>query len=422
MPGGVGGRGPTLRVYLTGSYSYMDGLVGPVTQIGSIENPTPTTPPARIPSEAVQSAFGGAGLSINRTDTRSAITLGYQATYSRAFSNSSNIYQGLNQDLNLNYERQLSRRWGFYTGHTAGTQSSVLGLVRQSEQRNLFDQSYSVANEVLDSRLNFFNSGAGTYFQMNRRITFSFDGGVFAVSRKSQALASSRGERAQGEFSYRISRAQSIGAFYSFSHFYFPRGFGETYTHSVMLALTRTFGRRWSGQLAVGPYQSESERLRSIPVDPFIAALTGQTTAISVFHGTSRGLAVSAAVSTRYRRHGFSASYRRGVDPGNGLTLSSVNDYAQTTWGYQGGRKWSLSASAYGSRLKPLLEGAERRSDFRSFGGSVNFSYRLAGPVHAVSTFAVQTVRYELLSGVTQLRRSFSVGIGYSPGEFALSR
>jgi hypothetical protein len=422
MPGSQGGHGPTARFYLTGAYSYMDGLSGPITNFNVIpNNPQVPAGSGQIPSAGVNTAFGGGGLVVTRTDSRSSLSLGYQGAYSKAFGARTTSYQGLNQDLNLNYERRLTRRWGFYTGHTAGTQSSILGLVRQTEQRNFFDQSYTAANEALDARLNYLNSGGGLFYQMNRRVTFSMDGGVFAVSRRSQALVSSRGERAQGEVAYRISQSQSIGAVYSFSHFFFPRGFGETYTQSVMLALTRTFAKRWMAQLAIGPYRSESERLGVVAVDPYITAITGQSSTLSVFQGVNRGIGGSATVSTRLSRYSsVSASYRRGVDPGNGVTLSSVNDYGQTTWSY-GGRAWSLGASAFGSRLKPLLQGAENRANFQSYGGAVNFSYRLSGAVHMISTVGVQSIKYDLID-LTQIRRTVSVGLGFSPGEFALSR
>jgi hypothetical protein len=417
-------RGPMVKAYLTTSYSYLDGLIGPITDFNNPFLTNPETAPAqavRIPDSGVHNAFVGGGLNVNRVDSRSALTLGYQASYAKVFSSTSDAYKGFNQDLNLNYERQLTRRWGFYTGHSAGTQTTILSLARPTQQRNFFDQSYSAANEALDARLNFFNSGAGAYFQANQRLSFSMDGGYFAVTRTSRALASSRGERAQGELSYRLSRNQSIGAVYSFSHFYYPRGFGETYTHSVMLAMTRMLNRRWTLQLAVGPYRTESERLTSIKVDPFIAALTGQTSAIAVFHGVNNGIGASVSLGTNFRRHSFHASYRRGVDPGNGITLTSVNDYAQGAWGYQGGRNWSLGGSVFMSRLNPLLEAAGGAANFRSNGGFMNFSYRLTNLMHLTSSFGLHSIYYDLID-VNQIRRSLTVGLAFSPGEFSLNR
>jgi hypothetical protein len=420
----AGNRGPMVKAYLATSYSFQDGLVGPVTEFNNPFLTNPETAPAgaiRIPTAGVNNAFAGGGLNVNRIDSRSAFSLGYQASYSRAFAKNANAYQGLNQDLNLNYERQLTRRWGFYTGHSGGTQTSLLGLARPTQQRNFFDQSYSAANEALDARLQYFNSGAGVFFQANQRMSFSMDGGYFAVTRTSRALASSRGERAQGEFSYRISRNQSLGAVYSFSHFYYPRGFGETYTHSVMLAMTRMLNRRWTMQLAVGPYRTESERLTSIKVDPFIAALTGQTSAIAVFHGVNQGLGASVSVGTNLRRHSLLTSYRRGIDPGNGITLTSVNDFGQASWGYQAGRNWSVGASVFVSRLNPLLESATGSANFRSSGSNMNFSYRLTDLVHLTSTFSLQSIYYDKID-VNQVRKALSIGLAFSPGEFSLNR
>ena len=420
MPGNGASRGPVLSGYLNGTYSYLDGLVGPVTDFN---NPGPILPGSatNIPASASHTFYGGGGLNLHRVDARSSFTVGYQGTFSRAYSKSDNAYGGANQNFNLNYERQLSRRWGFYTGHSAGSQSSILGLARPTSNRNFFDQSYSVSNEALDARLKYLNSGAGLYFQKSSRLTFSMDGGTFVVSRTSKALASSRGERAQGEIAYRTSRSQSVGFMYSFSRFYFPRGFGETYSHSVMFTYTRRLNRTWSLHAGAGPYRAESERLIAIAVDPFIAALTGQTSTISVFHGIRTGLGAQAGISGVKRHHSFNASYRRAVDPGNGLTLTALNDFGQVSYGYQASRNWSFGAALFASRLNPLLAGADRNADFRSYGGNLNASRRLTRSVHVVGNFALHTVNYDVIN-VNRVRRAISIGLAFSPGDLPLGR
>lgn len=411
--------GTSLRGYIHVSYGYLEGLAGPVENFSS--DGTNTNNPTVVQSAATHNATGGGSLSLTHTDAHSALTLGYQANYTYSHTNLANPYRGLNQDVNFTYERQLSRRWGFYTGETAGSQRSLLGLVRPTSQRNYFDQAYTSANEALDQRLKYVNVGGGMYFQKSSRWNFSADAGAFLVSRQSQALVSSRGERAQGEASYRLSKSQSIGAVYSFSHFYYVRGFGETYVHSVMLAYGRRLNRNWNLHINAGPHQADSERLRSVPVDPYIAALTGQASTIEAFRGVSRGLSVSAGLSGVYRKSYFYGGYRRAVDPGNGLTLTALNDFVNFNYSYRTSRNVSMGFSLFGSRMNPLLTGADRGNSFRAYGGSFNGSYRINDYVHALATMGWQKILYDQIS-VRQGRTSITLGLAFSPGELPIGR
>ncbi len=410
LPGGTNAAPTSLRVALQTSYGYLGGLSGPVNNA-----------PDRASRSDSNNILAGGSLALTRSDRRSALTLGYQANYTYPITGSVSTYRGLNQDLNLNYERTLTRRLGFYTGHSAGSQSSILGLQRPTSQRNFFDQSYSITNEALDARMRFLNSGAGVYFRKTSRLVFSVDGGVFTVSRTSDALVSSRGERAQGEISYQTSKSQSIGLIYSFNHFYFQRGFGETFTHSAMLSLSRRFAKVWVLQLAAGPYRAESERLRTIAVDPYIAALTGQRSTIEVFQGRQVGLSGSISASATFRRSTFLTAYRRTVDPGNGVTLTAVNDLGQINYNFTATRKWSTGFSFFGSRMSPLLSGLDRNSNFRSYGGFFNTGYKLGGRFYAIANVGLQSIAYDQLN-VSVIRRAASVGLAFSPGDLPLFR
>ena len=413
LPGG-GVSAPTkLRPHLIASYGYLDGLNGPVT----IANGQAVR---QAGAEASHNLMLGGGISLNHVDKRSATTLGYLVNHTSAYASSSG-YDGFNQDLNLNYERQVSRRWGFYTGHTMGIQSNILGVSRANSQSNLFDQAYSAANEALDARLRFFNSGAGFYFQKSSRLVISGDGGGFAVSRASTALVSSRGERAQAEVAYRTSRSQSIGAIYSFSHFYFLRSFGESYVHSAMLSYTRRLNRHWHWTFSGGPYISQSERLRTVQVDPFIANLTGNPTTVVVFKGTNRGVGISTSLNGTYHSHTMFGSYRRAIDPGNGVTLTSLSNFANFNYGYQTTRSLSLGFSLFAGGLTPQLAGPERNADFQSHGGNFTMTYRLMPSLYATSNIGVHRVAYTDLV-FKQLRKVATIGIAFSPGDLPLRR
>lgn len=408
---GGGQAAPTsLRGFLHTSYSFLNGLSGPINDVAVSSRP-----------EASHNVMGGGGLVLTHLDSRSSLSLDYRANYTRAFSDSTQAYRGLNQDLNLTYERQMSRRWGFYTGHTAGNQNTILGLSRPITQRNFFDQTYSASSEALDARLKYLNSGAGLFFQKSSRLMVSADGGVFTVSRQSQALASSRGERAQGEVAYRTSRRQSIGLIYSYSHFFFPRGFGESFIHTAMLSYTRQIGRYWSLSASAGPYRSESERLRQIAVDPYIARLTGQTSTVEVFRGKQTGFTTNTNLSGRYGRHSTLIGYRRAVDPGNGITLTALTDMAQVNYSYQTRRDLALGWSLFALRMDPILQGTDRNALFRSEGGNFTASYRITSYVHVLGNAGLHSVRYQQF-GFRQNRKTASIGLAFSPAVLPLHR
>jgi len=241
------------------------------------------------------------------------------------------------------------------------------------------------------------------------------------VSRASQALVGSRGVRAQGELAYWYSRNRSVGVVYSFNHFFFPRGFGETYVHMVMATYTMRLGPNWNLQLGAGPYQADSERLRPVAVDPFIASLTGNANTVEVFEESVRGLGMNVALAGSKRRQNWLASYRRGVGGGNGVTLCSVSDSAQATYGYQTSRKSGMGVSFFLSRLRPLLTGLERNADFQSYGGSFNISYWLTDKLHVLGNVGIHHIAYQD-PGVNQLRRVVMVGLAYSPSTLPLMR
>ncbi len=412
-PGGGIPVSNSLRMFLHSSYSYLGGLAGPVDlELRNLGG--------RAGNSSTNNLSAGGGMNFTHFNSRGALSLNYQGNYTYPFTGVANSYGGINQDLNLNYERQLTRRWGFYTGHGAGSQRSILSLARPSSQ-NIFDQTYSITNEALDARLRYWNSNAGLFFRKSRRLAFSMDGGVFTVVRTSEALASSRGERAQAEISYQVGRKQTIAAVYSFSHFYYKRGFGETYTQMAMLSLTRRLSQTVTLQFSGGPYRSESDRLRSVKVDPYIASITGQFSTVEVFHGTHIGWGGGASLGAKFHKGNFLAAYRRSIDPGNGITLTALSDIAQVGYTHNPTRKLSFGASLFGTRMDPLLTGVDNNSNFRSYGGFLNAGYRLGAGIHVVSNFGIHSVAYDALN-ISKIRKSASIGLAFSPGPLPVFR
>ena len=400
-----------LRFRFFGNLSglYNTGLTSPVTD---------ATGRIALASTSGFSAGGGA-YAVNSTRT-SQTTFGYTGAYT--YTHGISQFSGVNQHLVLNHERRLSRRWGFFTGHSGGTQSNVLEARRVSQRdgafQNLFSEPYYTYFEPVDSRMQFFSSGAGFHFQKSRRVSISFDGGIFAVHR-SDSLAGARGEQAQAEVSFQISRSQTVGAVYNFNHFHYLKQFGESFVQTPMLNYSRRLNRSWNMYVRGGQYRVESDRLRTVAVDPYVAALVGQSFTVEAFHGISYGTAFGAGVNGQWsQRHGVTVSYDRSINAGNGLTLTAQSETFGGHYQFGGRRNLSYGFGVVWARLEPLLEG-QTKATFTSYGGEAGLSYRLNSYLYATASLNSQRVSY-VGTEFNRNRWTASVGISASPGELPL--
>lgn len=396
-----------LRGSLNGNFYSTSGLLGKGARGESILGTT----------DGIGAGGSLYGIQVSR---RTQTTFSYSGAYN--YTRGLSAFNGIDQSLVLSHERQLTRRWGFYTGHSAGTQNSVLrarSVAQQNQFRSTFDESYVNYFEPLDAKLYYFNSNAGFFYQASQRLVFSMDGGVFTVRRRGAGLASSRGERSQGEISYRLGPKDNIAVLYNYTHFFFLNSFGESYTQNIQASYGRRINRIWSMYLRGGPYRVESERLRTVPVDPFVAALIGQSSTLEAFYGVRNGISAGGGVSGQGRRHGVTFTYDRSVNPGNGLTLTALGQTASGYYNYSGLRKLSMGFGVFYSTLTPILQGLESQSQFGSYGAGGGFSYRLHSSLFLTGNLEAARVQYDSTSFDVN-RRTVTIGLAYSPGELPL--
>ncbi|MCC6536584.1 MAG: hypothetical protein IT162_03480 [Bryobacterales bacterium] len=407
-----------LRYQLNANYFHSNGLIGV-----SDSNTQSFT------AGAMNGVSIGGGLWGTKVSRRSQTTFGYHGMY--AHSKSFSAINGSDQQMTLQHERTLTRRWGLYTGHSAGAQSTVLRsrtLIAQDQFRSPFDQTYVNYNEPLDSKLYYLNSNAGLFYQASQRMVVSMDGGLFTVRRVNGPLASVRGERAQGEISYRLNARSSVSLFYNYNHFFFLRSFGESYVHTFQASYARRFSRTWAGYVRGGMFRAESERLRSVAVDPFIASLTGQVATIEAFHGIQRGVTAGAGLTATGRHHGLTISYDRSVNPGNGLSLTALGQTFTSYYNYTARRNLTAGGGFFSSQLTPLLQGLDnstvvggrvRQGQFRSYGVGGGLAYRITSVLFATLNTEVMRLQYNA-NAFNATGRTLSIGLAYSPGETPL--
>ena len=132
------------------------------------------------------------------------------------------------------------------------------------------------------------------------------------------------GQQARGDVNYRITRKTTIGAYYSFSHYLYPHGFGNSDTDTFGAIYSYAINRSMQIRFRGGISDVNSVGLVTVAIAPPIAALLGVSSGVIDSWTTYRTTDISAQFVNDFR-HGRTASlaYARGVTPGNGVYQTS---------------------------------------------------------------------------------------------------
>ncbi|HEY3824005.1 MAG TPA: hypothetical protein VGL82_05575 [Bryobacteraceae bacterium] len=272
-------------------------------------------------------------------------------TYSGNYSQYSGIggYNGLNQSMSVDYEHALSRR---LTLNLSGS-GSILAQNYSLENQPVGPQTIANINlasspniQIYDNGAKQFSSAADVTWQKSIRLSFS--GGVswFGIARDSPALLGVTGEQLRGDMNYRLTRKLTVGSYYSFSHYLYPHGVGNSDTSTfgaiVSYAINRTTQVRFRGGLSLVDSLGE----QTVVINPAIAALLGVSTGIIDSTQTYRASDFSAQFVRDF--HGgatASVAYARGISPGNGVYQTSQQESISGTMSTRLFRSYSFQAA-----------------------------------------------------------------------------
>lgn len=363
--------------------------------------------------------FGAYGVHAGK---RSTTGLSYAGTYQ--LYTQRGYYNGVNQNMSINHERQLSPKWTLGAGIGATQMSNVLGTQSRTPIIDSpFAPQFNPYNELFDNRLYTFSGQAGASYQHSPRLTFSMGGGTFLTTRQSQSLVSARGYTATGQVTHSLDRRTQVGAQYSYSTFFFPRGFGKSDINNWTGQFGRVLNPRWVASIGAGIYRVESQRVQRVSIDPAVAAIIGLGSSVQVVHNLNHGLSLDAALSGRYGRAGITFGYTRGLMPGNGVYLTSRQDQAFISASLAGAKRWNLGMTGGYGRLTQVFDGlVPNGGQFSNYGLGVGFNYRLFSIVYFNSNADYRRVRLDR-NVSTQLGRDryiLSFGLGVSPGDLPL--
>jgi hypothetical protein len=161
----------------------------------------------------------------------------------------------------------------------------------------------------------------------------------------------------------------------------------------------------------------ETLGLTSVAVDPVIAAITGQTSGVQAIYRVNWIPSGQVSLRRSFRQASVSFDYNHGVNPGNGVFLTSRYESASASLSYTGVRRWNLGISGTYSTLGSL---AQDLAKYGSYTAGAGASTKLTGALHFISRF---DYRYYDLSNTPFGRNSYraSIGFGFSPGDVPLS-
>jgi hypothetical protein len=168
----------------------------------------------------------------------------------------------------------------------------------------------------------------------------------------------------------------------------------------------------WELRAQAGATRVESLILEAVAVDPIIAAITGQSTGILAVYQLNYVPSATLSLAKKLPHGSLSFTYDRGVVPGNGVFLTSVEESVGAGYQYQGIQRWTVFLSGGYSRLSSFLQTI---GEYRSYNAGVGITRSLGKGLHA--EFRVDGRRYD--AGIAGFRRNASratLGVSWSPG------
>ena len=376
--------------------------------------------PVTVDSQGGVPSFGGYGVEAgfgvigSKSWVHDKLSLEYRGTY-RHYTNNS-YFDGTDQFLNLVYSHLLTRHVTLDLKETAGRVSLANGEFSYLPLTNT-DLFAVPANELFDNPTQFLQSRVDLVWQKTARLSFGVGGEGFIVRRRSLALAGLNGYSARANAAYRLTRRQTVSANYDYSYFDFQRQFGNSRMQTATLGYSFGVSRKWDFSMQAGGIRVDVSGLTLVPLDPAIAAIVGQPSAVVTFSQVSYIPMIEGRLIRRFDRSSLTLGYMMGATPGNGVYLTSRENVGSAGYSYSGYRRLSVSANATYGTLTALSQTLGQFTNFQAGGAA---SYKIGRALHL-------EFRYDYRHYTTQnsfyLKNSnrVSIGLAFSPGETPLA-
>jgi hypothetical protein len=397
------GRAPvSLNVYGAVRGTIETGLIAPrVDASGNV-----------IPQDikGVQAELGAYG---SKSWRRSSLGLDYRGDYRK--NTNFKTYNGTNQALSLDYNFEPTNRLTTFARIAGGMTNRAFGGF--SAPASITQDNFGVPlNDVYDAKTYFNQTSAGVSYRKSARATVTLIGEGFIVKRTSRALISMQGYLAEANYDYRLTRVDTVGAFYNYIRFEYPRIYGGSDIHGFGGTYSRRISRNWSVDALGGLYHVETTGTQLVELSPEIAAILGRPSGVAAFRRVSVQPQVELTGRYQLERSSLRAGYRTGIGPGNGVYVTSRQEALNAGYTYAGTRKLSYGLSFAYSRYHSL---GLQLGDFSTVQGGGGVDYKIARHWNLNAQYDHRKFNSPTLRGRTG--NSIAVGLSFSPSQIPLS-
>jgi hypothetical protein len=328
-------------------------------------------------------------------------------------------YNGLDSVLALDIQSQLSKRIMWYASTQAGSVASPYGgwTAYAGFLPGTVGPGVPVS-DIYDNRNYFLVHTQSITYTLSPRLSVTAGGNANIIHRQSGALVGVQGYGAFGSISYRLTRLSSISLNYGWNHYDYTHQFGEATINELMAGYARQLSRRWSIELMAGAYRIDTAGLISLPADPAIVALFGQTTVTERYLANVYYPAFSGKLKGAFRRYGVDFAYSQRPSPGNGVYLASRSQGASGAVSYTGLRNWNLGASLYYTELRSV---AQKIGSYGTVSAGAGGSYHMYRNLHATFRADWRYWQVDQSTGTYRPAYRVQVGVAWSPSDLPLS-
>jgi len=278
---------------------------------------------------------------------RSSLGISYSGSYQKY---NLGIYDGTNQSLQLTFNQQLSKKFELGYNLTAGTSNlpagNGLGLDLLANANSGDPNLLAVpVQELFNIRTTSVQGGFGMTYRFNNRLSFRLSANGYGVRRDIKSLGGVNGYSGKADLAYRFSKRTTVSVSYNFNHMEYPGAFGASDIHTMSASYARGIGRDWQLSLGGGVSRVESLGLARVELDPFVAALLGQSSGVEAFYSLHLVPNLNGNLTRTFRTGNLIFNASKTVVPGNGLFLTSQSTNFGGSYAYTGIRDWSLRAT-----------------------------------------------------------------------------
>ncbi len=288
------------RYYVGVSAIYDSGLLGAYVQNGALQS---------ISSAGVDINWGA---SMRRFRRKSIIDFNYTGHYFDYASDSQS--SGQDHSLAVGLTRQISPRLSIGVRETAGLYSNTYSVLNSTAVSDLTLPSGPIVvaptTEAFDDRTYYATTTASASYQLTPRLSVSVNGAYFSgFPELKQYLADTKGYQTGGDISYRMTRRQTVGVYYSHSEFSYTKIFGDSNADSIGMDYGISLSRNMELSVRGGGTRYDTQSLNTVVPNPLVEAVLGIQAGVEKVYFVGYAPDISVSLTRNLRTSSIGASF-----------------------------------------------------------------------------------------------------------------